>query len=180
MITKVMLCGHSFVSRLRLYVERNRMIGFSELNCDTHMVGVSGANVAKLRDQVQLMNLKQGHVILQIGGNDLNNDNVKPRDLASDIIQLARMLVREKGAESVTICQLLFRKYKRGARYPLRDNYNELVMQVNRELKWVAEFFPKLKFWVHRRMNLNWEKYIHEDGSGRISTGPVRKNITGR
>ena len=51
------------------------------------------------------------------------------------------------------------------SRFVLRRHYNLLVDQVNREFKFLCEFFPKLRFLTHKRMKDNWEDLLSMDGT---------------
>ena len=88
----VVVLGHSFITRLDQYVKTPG----SDFNLDIfniNLIGVPGATVQRLRchSQTYLLNNFEGTaVVLQIGGNDLNNNAVQPVQLATDIICLAR------------------------------------------------------------------------------------------
>ena len=103
--------------------------------------------------------------VLTLGGNDLNNRDCQPDQLAKDILNVARSLIRVDGFQKVAICQLQYRYPPSGSRmhsaatrkYPLRPDYNRLVDQVNVELRRLTYFFPKIHLWKHRGLLLNYQ-----------------------
>lgn len=168
-LSSLFVFGHSFVRRLDKYVRNRIPGGFSDLG-EVSLRGFSGANVHRIMaetvdDNSLYLTLRDSHVLLQIGGNDLNSDGVSPVQLAREILNVARRLINEKRVRSVCICQLLYRRQSSASRFVLRRDYNRLVDEVNRELKFLCSFFPRIKFWSHKRMLVNWRMYLHKDGT---------------
>ena len=101
--------------------------------------------------------------ILHLGSNDLNNCVFEPKQLASDILNIARRFIRVDGFTKVAICQLCYRYPSSASRahtaasvkYPLRPRYNMLVDEVKAELRRFISFFPAIHFWKHRGMLLD-------------------------
>ena len=173
---QVMVKGHSFVNRLQSYVHIHKPHTFSGINSKVELLGRSGAHLRHMEAKLNSdsTKFKDSYVVLQIGGNDLNSDEVVPRQLAREIVNLARKLVNDMGIRYVTICQLLYRKQTIAARFVLRQNYNLLVKQVNLELDFLCTFFPKIRFWTHKRMNEKWQHYLSHDGVHLNEQGTVR------
>ena len=164
----VFVSGHSYVSRLNNYVNTNMNGGLGDLG-DVHLVGIPGANVPRIWDNVRLnpilTYLHNYFVILQIGGNDLDAINVHPVEQANEILNLARRLMSEKVVKTVHVCQLLYRRRAVSSRFILRAGYNSLVDRVNRELEFLCQFFPKIIFWKHKKMSSNWHLMLNHDGT---------------
>ena len=79
---------------------------------EVHLVGIPGANVPRIWDNVRLnpilTNLQNSFVILQIGGNDLDAINVHPVELANEILNLARRLKGLAQAKIIKKSVILF------------------------------------------------------------------------
>ena len=164
--TPIIVFGHSYVKRLKYYVKDNNLGLFKEVG-NVKFWGFSGAHVPRLIEKADQFEhvLKDCHVILQIGGNDLNSDRVNPETLAEEILNLARRLINQKGVHSVCIGQLLYRSQSRGSRFILRRRYNIMVDILNKKLQFLCEFFPRITFWSHRRMLQNCKSYMDQDGT---------------
>ena len=63
----------------------------------------------------------------------------------------------------------------RTVRLPIRTNYNALVDEVNQEIRRLVDFFPRIRFWKHRGMRLNWCTLLHDDG---VHLGAAGENCT--
>ena len=100
-------------------------------------------------------------LILQIGENVINCVSCEPIQLARDILRVARDCLDRGNVEFVCICQLMYRAAplssgsRSAARHPLRVGYNGLIDDVNRELRRLIFFFPRIHFWKHRGMLLD-------------------------
>ena len=143
--TPIIVFGHSYVKRLKYYVKDNNLGLFKEVG-NVKFWGFSGAHVPRLIEKADQFEhvLKDSHVILQIGGNDLNSDRVNPETLAEEILNLARRLINQKGVHSVCIGQLLYRSQSRGSRFILRRRYNIMVDILNKKLQFYVNFSQEL------------------------------------
>ena len=139
--------------RLEQYIfSDNKSFNLEDFN--VVMKGFSGAHMSTLQyfAQSHSEDLLGSSVILQIGGNDLNSPHVEPVQLAREIVNFSRNLVNNKGMISVTVLKLFYRVQSVSSRFVLTQHYNLLVDQVNKELEFLCEFFPKLRFLTHKRM----------------------------
>ena len=90
-------------------------------------------------------------LILQIGENDINCVSCEPIQLARHILRVARDCLDRGNVECVCICQLMYRAAplssgsRSAARHPLRVGYNGLIDDVNRELRRLIFFFPRIQ-----------------------------------
>ena len=89
-----------------------------------------------------------------------------------DILRVARDCLDRGNVEFVCICQLMYRAAalwlssgsRSAARHPLRVGYNGLIDDVNRELRRLIFFFPRIHFWKHRGMLLDGCSLLGADG----------------
>ena len=107
---QIIVFGHSHVKRLKYYVKDNKLDLFKKVG-NVIFREFSGTHEPRLienADQVEHV-LKDNHVILQIGENDLNSDGVNQETIAKEILNLAQRLNTQKGVHSVCIGQPLYR-----------------------------------------------------------------------
>ena len=173
--TRVCFIGDSFATRFGKYCSAHAIVngGFDLDVISLSVMARGGARLSFARDAaLEISRLNATKVILQIGGNDLNNHCCQPEQLARDILHIARQLILHDGVTNVAICQLCHRyppSYQRSRsraalRHPLRCGYNELVDTVNAELRRLISFFPKIHFWKHRGMLFDYRSLLSDDG----------------
>jgi len=147
--------GHSFISRLKCFTDRD---GPSEpamynLRLDPgryqiSFIGVPGASTRGHRSIQPALNrigsLRPDLVFLDIGSNDLCDENVEPQDLARYIISLARFVLVGYEIRSVAVGSILPRVG------PTWSSYNQRVSATNRYLRELAANEPSVHFWRHR------------------------------
>ena len=69
-----------------------------------------GAQLGWVKDAAPLiLQCNATMAVLTLGGNDLNNRDCQPDQLAKDILNVARSLIRVDGFQKVAICQLQYR-----------------------------------------------------------------------
>lgn len=162
----VIIMGHSFIRRLQSFSEaRPRSLNYE--NFKVQFWGRPSANLQNMYSMAtaEAASLRNNCVILQIGGNDLNGEGVCPKQLANNICKLARDLTKDQGVRYVVISKLLYRKSSTKSRFTLREGYNRYVDEVNDQLQFLCDFFPKLRYWKHKRMSEKWEEYLSKDGT---------------
>ena len=168
--TGVVFIGHSFAKRFESYCASHGMKngGLDLDSVSLSVVGKSGVLLSFVYDSVShISRLGCTKAIIQIGGNDLNSINCQPEQLAREILNVARQFVNSEGFDKVALCQLFHRfppACSRKSRYPLRPGYNKLVDIVNAELWRLVAFFPKIHFWKHRGMLLDYQSLVSRDG----------------
>ena len=183
--TRVCFIGDSFATRFGKYCSAHAIVngGFDlDVICWSVMAR-GGARLSFARDAaLDISRLNATKVILQRGGNDLNNHCCQPDQLARDILHIARQLILHDGVTKVAICQLCHRyppSYQRSRstaalRHPLRCGYNELVDTVNVELRRLISLFPKIHFWKHRGMLFDYQSLVSDDG---VHLSPVGDHL---
>ena len=95
--------------------------------------------------------------------------------MARDIVKFARKLISQNGAMAVTIGQLMYKSQSKSSRFILREGYNSIVNEVNKELTFLCSFFPVLRFWSH--VDLTDTKcldFISDNGTRLNSKGMIK------
>jgi len=149
----VLLLGSSHIRRLEDYIRRRPQLRQFALNNPpvVNYHGISGGHITTSEHTNALMtsvNFHQPeHVLLHIGGNDLDKVNIKSSDVEEIILKLvtfAHTIIGRYNVQSVTICQLLNREK---TRHVLPEAYNELVKQANKLLKKELSTIPHIYYW---------------------------------
>jgi hypothetical protein len=150
MALQVVLFGHSFVRRLKDYIEKNPIhenLGLSALKFEVCCFGFGGLSL-KQRRRLHCVDSKlrlSDMVILDIGSNDICNPDYLPDKFAQDLVSYAEFLVIGLQVKRVVIMQLLPRDV-----LPY-SGYNEHVIQVNNLVQaLVTSSELPLTFWKHR------------------------------
>ena len=166
----VIFIGHSFVARLEQYCRALSIenVGLQPAACQFSFLPKSGGRLDYAYEALSTVQfLAPEGIIVQLGGNDLNDVTCQPRQLAQDIFAVVRkMLQTIPTLKMVLICQLGYRRDPVTGphpKHPLRMGYNNLVDEVNHELMWLAQFFPKIRVWKHRGMH-DWCSILSSDG----------------
>ena len=166
---EILIFGHSFVRRLGEQCNRFtpswRNLGLNTADFNVWFHSVSGATVPRLyHESSVVIDMSPHTLILQIGGNDLNNPNVNPYHLAQQIIDLSTHLLSLcHSLSQVYICKLHFRHQGNSHRL-LRHNYNRDVSLVNNRLVELQSRADCIIVWSHRGMCLNWQSQRLQDG----------------
>lgn len=163
----VVLIGHSFITRLgvfinneqefenlRLYKGEFKVMTRSRCNVSTHEL------VYERELDFQDVHTEGGICFIQVGGNDLTNPQATPNSVARQIMALAQALLLTNNFSFVIIGQLL-------RRHPSKvgSKYNCKVIDTNILLHNLCqESTSNLIFWHHRGF---WDpdmKYLASDG----------------
>lgn len=112
--TKILVQGHSFISRLKDFINANQDNYSLSLNLDPNEFlftysGKPGGRVAHLYSDVCLASCTPNIVVLQIGSYDLCNSNISPEEVASAIIQYIEYLSNVIHVQHVIVMQILHR-----------------------------------------------------------------------
>ena len=115
-----LLVGHSFVRRTTEFIERNQEDGSYthtfglESTCTVKTIGTGGRTVDKLikYDLQDIRDTAPNVVILDIGSNDLCDEQSDPDTVALSIIALVEILIKDLKLRCLVLCQVLPRKKK--------------------------------------------------------------------
>ena len=152
---RIIYIGDSFATRFERFC-RVRAISNGRLDPLTISLSVIGKGGARLNfatdAAARISSSNADRAIIHLGSNDLNNCVCEPKQLAADILNIARRFIRVDGFTKVAICQLCYRYLSSASRahtaaavkYPLRPRYNMLVDEVNAELRRLISFFPAI------------------------------------
>ena len=108
----ILIIGHSFVRRLKVFVQKKRhMQAFSSLSgmADIYFHGVGGRTIAKFRkfDFNVVRQLVPDVIILELGSNDLVE--LSPQTVGSELESLVRELYEIDSVQFVVVGQVLRR-----------------------------------------------------------------------
>ena len=166
----IVYIGDSFATRFERFCRARAMSngGFDPLTVSLSVIAKRGARLSFATDAASRITLSNAdRAILHLGSNDLTDSGCEPKQLAADILNIARRFIRVDSFRTVAICQLCYRYQPSSAsrvRYPLRPRYNMLVDEVNAELRRLISFFPAIHFWKHRGMLLDYRSLVSNDG----------------
>ena len=166
----IVYIGDSFATRFERFCRARAMSngGLDPLTISLSVIAKRGARLSFATDAASRITLSNAdRAILHLGSNDLTDSGCEPKQLAADILNIARRFIRVDSFRKVAICQLCYRYPPSSAsrvRYPLRPRYNMLVDEVNAELRRLISFFPAIHFWKHRGMLLDYRSLVSNDG----------------
>lgn len=96
--SKILILGHSFVSRLNEFIQDDDLATRPEYS-GLNFCGLPGATLEVLKNYVRRNDLRRfNSVILCIGSNDICN-RLDIENLVAEILEYARSLVREFGID---------------------------------------------------------------------------------
>lgn len=161
-----LLVGHSFVRRMTEFIERNQEDGSYthtfdlESTCTVKTIGTGGRTVDKLikYDLQDIRDTVSNVVILDIGSNDLCDEQSDPDTVALSIIALVEILIKDLKLRCLVLCQVLPRK-----KQPFTE-YNERVWQLNGLLKEAVKGIQGAKFWIRRGLCNPSQNIFTRDG----------------
>ena len=158
---RVLIIGHSFVHRLKAFVQKKRhMQAFSSLRgmADIYFHGVGGRTIAKFRkfDFNVVRQLVPDVIIVEFGSNDLVQ--LSPQTVGSELQSLVRKLYKIDSVQFVVIGQVLCRHT------PKSVEYNCKVGKLHQYLKVVLEPLPFCYYWRHRGFWKSKSKLYLPDG----------------
>ncbi|XP_078363441.1 uncharacterized protein LOC144647517 [Oculina patagonica] len=164
--TKVLILGHSFVRRFKLFVSEGideRTYPDLDLSAvDLHFLGIGGRTVPKTRsfDLEDVRALQPEIVILEIGSNDLCEVGLRPETVGSNIESFVCTLHEVCKVAYVMVCQVIHR-----ASPPSHSpQYNADVDILNQYLQVVLEPLPFAEFWSHKGLKAPNIPIFRRDG----------------
>lgn len=106
-MSKVLICGSSFISRLEVSV---RGSNFHARGKPVEWLGIPGGKFRSIEQALRHRSVcVYSVVVVAVGSNDLCDVSRRPTDLVDDLIALAHRLIF-RGVKKVVICQLLHRR----------------------------------------------------------------------
>ncbi len=164
---KVVIMGHSYVYWLQHFIE-NSAGAFPAVTADWTLsqhgfsapvfFGVRGGTVAKINSGGILTQVKTSNpalVVIQLGGNDLDDISSQPARIGMDIFDMARSLSFQTNA-IVCICQVVRRQSWRNFS---TSEGNRRVDLTNEFLRAVCDGCPRVMFWKHKGL---WNTRINQ------------------
>ena len=151
MAAKVIILGHSFVSRFQCYCDRTGLdnIGLNPDKFSVRMIGLSGLSLRQRRRlrAVESQLHSADLVLVDIGSNDLTCPSYLPEQFALDLLSYVSFLLIGLSVKKVVILQLLRRE-----RTPFSD-YNDNICVANSAIQTaVSTSSLPIYFWKHRGM----------------------------
>ncbi|CAG2213580.1 unnamed protein product [Mytilus edulis] len=171
--TMVLILGHSFIHRLSYKITNTwdrilvQNLNLREAGVRTHFLGFGGGNIdtllkdkkGSIRDEC--LEFPPDIVVLQIGGNDLDN---KPFDMhvyVRKVVSFINILQQTYGVKKVVVCEIFGRRmlalptrvYHYGKQYI--DQYLYLEFKDN----------PTVNFWFHGSRLVAQDKLFIWDGT---------------
>ena len=137
----IVYIGDSFATHFERFCRARAMSngGLDPLTIYLSVIAKRGARLSFATDAASRITLLNAdRAILHLGSNDLNDSGCDPKQLAADILNIARRFIRVDSFRKVAICQLCYRYPPSSAsrvRYPVRPRYNMLVAEVKAELR---------------------------------------------
>lgn len=150
MAAKVIIFGHSFVKRLKFFIQSQDEydnLGLSPLSYNVACLGAGGLKLSdRRRMHAKDRSLQNSDlVILELGSNDLCDPNYHPEDFARHLIAHAKYLTTGLGVRTVVICQIIKRRTEPYV------GYNDRVVAANQSLvSLIDTCLDPIVFWRHR------------------------------
>jgi len=139
---RVVLLGHSYIRRLRQYIQDNRLQNLLLSEVDLVVQGYGGATITQLRQRLCSNLVDRADVVfLHIGENDYEGQ--QPIDAARSIVALAMDLIHMYRVRCVVVSQLV--------RFPV--HVTDWTIRVNQQLqRLIARLEPRnIRLWRQRR-----------------------------
>jgi len=155
-----LVIGHSFVSHLRTYTQREGIVNFNITGCTVDIIGCPGLNVTRLRDKFSSLTGPYHVVHIEIGTNDLCYNSCNPAALARDIFHMATDCVDTGFAKTITIGEIMPRHGR--VLSHARLYFNDFVTECNNELRALSLLRSDVS--VRRFRGLKGSKYYKDDG----------------
>lgn len=134
----VLILSSSHIRRLERYIwDRPELRHFSLFNPPViNFLGISGGRITNsdhIDTFISSVRIHQpGHVLIHIGGNDLDSNGGDVQEIVFKLITFASTIIDRFDVSSVTICQLLIRD--KTLKVP-PEKYNKLVKEAKTLLK---------------------------------------------
>ncbi|OWF49199.1 hypothetical protein KP79_PYT20610 [Mizuhopecten yessoensis] len=177
---KVLVLGHSFITRLSRYA--NELPSRANLGLHHDVVeyhGFPGAGINRIYREFSRRFRGSGFdvVCLQCGGNDLSCPSADPDTVVQEICTFVDWLVQSCGVQTVAVCKLFFRASTQAHKGDVSVHvYNERVSRVN---TFLAQRLccPQTIFWDHRRSIWDVFSLLNADGVHLRDQKPYYRSI---
>lgn len=147
-VTRVCLLGHSYIRRLRDFIDSN--VSYKNLNLDPSFVvdirARGGLTFRKIPNCLEFLNFTSpppSICFMQLGSNDLCTDT--PEKVVKNILAYASYLKEGVGMQQIIVGQLLRRQP-----WASTPTFNEDVVRTNILLKEQTKDMAGINFWAHR------------------------------
>lgn len=137
MATKIQFFGHSFIKRLKLFIQDSDDLNFNMNFREPKLIqysGFPGAQVETLRQNLTVVkDFDPDIIVLVVGTNDIYQPNKSPNSVAQAILDLTDTLLYVIGVKRVVVFQVFHRiRPSRRTRYPVDlDWFNDRVDETN-------------------------------------------------
>jgi len=174
--------GHSFINHLKPFIASGSpVMNVVNLNLDPQyfvntLVGRSGATAGGRRSIQSALHvidqINPNMVFLEIGSNDLCDENREPMHISVDIVSLARFIKIGYGISCVVIGKILPRTHRVDM-----NAYNIRVGATNRHIRHLASQELGIYTWRHRGFSNPTINPFHTDGVHLNKTHGIPKYI---
>ena len=133
MATKILIEGHSFIKRLKIFIRDTRPQFSYALNLRPaefmiQYSGVSGGTIDKLWNDSSVQDYEPHILIIQCGSNDLCKSTSSPEDVCSSLINYCEHLLNSTTIKHIVILQILQRLTPdRPYRYEVDIEWNKFI-----------------------------------------------------
>lgn len=164
-----MILGHSFVRDLSNYVSQSQVrsnLGLSPSARSVVLTGRPGMLLCHLRESLQQVIAGTPDVVLlDIGGNDIDNGRVPGHALATQLFTFCRQLLAS-GVKVVVILEVPYRARVCRGTWRTVGQMNEAITRFNAMCQALCRSSPgaRIRFWHHDGMVHQWGQYLKRDG----------------
>ena len=154
-LPKVLILGHSFISRLEDFCASTGRYDMGLNQCQVAYEGISGGTPDSIRERAVLRrhsvvrSFRPHLVILQTGGNALCDPDKTALSVGYNITNLVDLLLEEFGVQRVVVCEVFRRPWPRNVS-PIQYMCKRDV--VNQYLSTVIGTTRGARFWEHNKL----------------------------
>lgn len=173
----VVFMGHSFIRRMDTALIGPWVnLGFNTNDLAVHCLSRSGGRIADMYNfefSQRLTSLCPKLVLLQIGGNDLDQLSCNVEDLANELFTLIQWLNRRFGVAQIVVMQVLYRTSTRSVDV---ESFNSSVYSFNRVIKERCSEYLYCYYWRHKGLSDGIFRSLCQDGV-HLSKGGLRRYL---
>ena len=148
-----LVIGSSHIKHFEIYLNEENLKDFGLHDCPViHMFGISGGKISRpdhlgmLKEEV--FSINPHHLIVHIGGNDLDSD-LDFEEMVFKLIAFLTQCRNSTAIKRITVLQFIQRSKTRELNVP---NYNAKVVRANRFLRDQLTNIPNINYWNLKRM----------------------------
>ena len=168
-IPRVAILGHSFIRRLNGDIQDSNkpefVHNFDLKQCIVKSCGVSSATINKLKGNHDvdsfLLEFQPHILIVQLGENDLCDENLRPETAADKIFGYIKEIKQTFGIITAIICELFPRKKPLGTSV---KTYHDKLNITNKMLDAFCDVEYGINYWKHLRLCRSQQEIFIEDG----------------